>query len=47
LPSGSKTDAKDAHTIAQTARLRSDLQVITATDPIVADLRVLTARLGT
>jgi transposase len=39
-----KTDAKDAHTIAQTARLRSDLQVITATDPIVADLRVLTAR---
>lgn len=39
-----KTDAKDAHTIAQTARLRDDLQVLTATDPIVADLRVLTAR---
>lgn len=39
-----KTDAKDAHTIAETARLRGDLTVITAPDQIVADLRILTAR---
>lgn len=39
-----KTDAKDAHTIAETARLRRDLQVITGTEQIVADLQVLTAR---
>jgi transposase len=39
-----KTDAKDARTIAETARLRSDLTAITAPDQIVADLRILTAR---
>lgn len=39
-----KTDAKDAQTIAETARLRSDLTTISATDPLVADLRVLTSR---
>lgn len=39
-----KTDAKDAFTIAETARLRRDLQTITGTDQIVADLQVLTAR---
>lgn len=39
-----KTDAKDAHTIAETARLRGDLTMITAPDQIVADLRILTAR---
>lgn len=39
-----KTDAKDAHTIAQTARLRQDLATITSPDQVVTDLRVLTAR---
>jgi transposase len=39
-----KTDAKDAKTIAETARLRSDLNSITSPDQIVADLQVLTAR---
>jgi transposase len=39
-----KTDAKDAKTIAETARLRSDLVSITSPDQIVADLQVLTAR---
>ena len=39
-----KTDAKDAKTIAETARLRTDLVTVTAADPIVADLQVLTAQ---
>jgi transposase len=39
-----KTDAKDAHTIAETARLRTDLAEVTVPDQIVADLQVLTAR---
>lgn len=39
-----KTDAKDAHTIAETARLRGDLTPIIAPDQLVADLRILTAR---
>lgn len=39
-----KTDAKDAHTIAETARLRTDLSPVRAPDQIVGDLQVLTAR---
>ncbi|WFE20372.1 IS110 family transposase [Solwaraspora sp. WMMD937] len=39
-----KSDAKDAFTIAETARLRRDLTAITSPDQVVADLRVLTAR---
>lgn len=39
-----KTDAKDAHTIAETARLRTDLSEVTVPDRIVGDLQVLTAR---
>ncbi|NJC74334.1 IS110 family transposase [Planosporangium thailandense] len=39
-----KTDAKDAHTIAQTARLRADLTPVLGVDTVVADLQVLTAR---
>lgn len=39
-----KTDAKDAKTIAETARLRTDLVAVAAADPIVADLQVLTAQ---
>lgn len=39
-----KTDAKDARTIAETARMRQDLTAITSPDQIVADLQVLTAR---
>jgi transposase len=39
-----KTDAKDARTIAETARLRADLTPVTSPDEIVADLRVLIAR---
>ncbi|MCP2299664.1 Transposase, partial [Nocardia amikacinitolerans] len=39
-----KTDAKDARTIAETARMRGDLTSITDPDQIVTDLRVLTAR---
>jgi transposase len=39
-----KTDAKDAHTIAETARLRSDLTPVTMPDQVVGDLQVLTAR---
>lgn len=39
-----KSDAKDAFTIAETARLRRDLTLITSPDQIVADLQVLTAR---
>lgn len=39
-----KSDAKDAFTIAETARLRHDLTPITDPDRLVAQLRVLTAR---
>ncbi len=39
-----KTDAKDARTIAETARLRSDLAPVAVPDQIVGDLQVLTAR---
>lgn len=39
-----KTDAKDAKTIAETARLRGDLTPVTSPDDIVADLQILTAR---
>jgi transposase len=39
-----KTDAKDAHTIAATARMREDLTVLRKPDQIVAELQVLTAR---
>lgn len=44
FPGEGKTDAKDARTIAETARMRSDLAAVTVPDHIVADLRVLTAR---
>lgn len=39
-----KTDARDAHTIAETARLRADLTPVTVPDQVVGDLQVLTAR---
>ena len=39
-----KTDAKDAHTIAETARLRTDLTPVSVPDQVVGDLQVLTAR---
>lgn len=39
-----KTDAKDARTIAETARLRGDLAPVSVPDQIVGDLQVLTAR---
>ena len=39
-----KTDAKDARTIAETARMRGDLAPITSPDAVVADLQVFTAR---
>jgi transposase len=39
-----KTDAKDARTIAQTARLRGDLTPIQGPGQVVGDLQVLTAR---
>lgn len=39
-----KTDAKDARTIAETARLRHDLTLITGPDAVVSDLQVLTAQ---
>ncbi|WP_406231258.1 IS110 family transposase [Nocardia sp. NBC_01009] len=39
-----KTDAKDARTIAETARMRGDLTPITSPDQIVTDLKVLIAR---
>jgi transposase len=39
-----KTDARDARTIAETARMRSDLTPITSPEEVVADLQVLTAR---
>lgn len=37
-----KSDAKDAKTIAETARLRNDLTLIRRPDEVVADLQVLT-----
>ena len=37
-----KSDAKDARVIAETARLRSDLTVVTATDDLVVELTLLT-----
>jgi transposase len=39
----SKTDAKDARVIAETARLRSDLTPVRATDDLVVELTRLTA----
>jgi transposase len=39
-----KTDAKDAFTIAETARMRSDLTRITSPDQVVTDLQVLASR---
>lgn len=39
-----KSDAKDAFTIAETARLRRDLTPITDPDQLIAELQVLTAR---
>jgi transposase len=39
-----KTDAKDAKTIAETARLRSDLAAITRSDKVIVELQVLTSR---
>lgn len=44
FPGEGKTDAKDARTIAQTARMRGDLTPITVADQVVAQLRVLTSR---
>jgi transposase len=38
-----KTDAKDARTIAETARLRSDLSIITPPDALIVQLQVLTS----
>jgi transposase len=38
-----KSDAKDAKVIAETARMRTDLSPITASDELVVELRVLTA----
>lgn len=39
-----KTDAKDARTIAETARMRTDLAPVAKHDQVVTDLRILTAR---
>ncbi|MDX6584865.1 MAG: hypothetical protein QOI10_4049 [Solirubrobacterales bacterium] len=39
----SKTDAKDARIIAETARMRGDLTVVTASDELVVELTRLTA----
>ncbi len=39
-----KTDVKDARTIAETARLRGDLTLITSPYAVVTDLQVLTAQ---
>ncbi|MFB8236139.1 IS110 family transposase [Kitasatospora purpeofusca] len=39
-----KTDAKDAFVIADTARMRRDLQPLQETDEIAVDLKILTAR---
>ena len=39
-----KTDARDARTIAETARLRTDLSPVIGADPLVGELQVLAAR---
>lgn len=39
-----KTDAKDAHIIADQARMRRDLQPVRAEDETIVELRLLTAR---
>jgi transposase len=39
-----KTDAKDAHVIADQARMRRDLTVLRGDDELIAELRMLTAR---
>ncbi|MDT0470207.1 IS110 family RNA-guided transposase [Streptomyces gibsoniae] len=39
-----KTDAKDAFVIADTARMRRDLQPLQVTDEVAVDLKILTAR---
>lgn len=44
FPGEGKTDARDAKTIAETARLRSDLAAVKNPDQVVIDLRVLTSR---
>src|SRR5688572_26502491 len=44
FPGEGKTDAKDARTIAETARLRGDLTAVTHPDELVAELRILMAR---
>lgn len=44
FPGEGKTDPKDAKTIAETARLRADLIVISTPDQVVVDLQVLTAQ---
>lgn len=44
FPGEGKTDPKDARTIAETARLRSDLTVVNTPGQVVADLQVLTAQ---
>ncbi|GGU35570.1 hypothetical protein GCM10010178_29720 [Lentzea flava] len=44
FPGEGKTDAKDARTIAETARMRGDLTPVSSPDEIAADLRILTAR---
>jgi transposase len=44
FPGEAKTDAKDARTIAETARLRSDLSPVTGPDALIGELQVLTAR---
>lgn len=38
-----KSDAKDARVIAETARMRSDLSPVTASDDLVVELRTLTS----
>lgn len=44
FPGEGKTDPKDARTIAETARLRADLTVISTPDQVVTDLQVLTTQ---
>jgi transposase len=44
FPGEGKTDARDARTIAETARLRSDLMTLSVQDQVISDLQVLTAR---
>jgi len=39
-----KTDAKDAHVIAETARVRRDLPVVASPTHLVRELELLTAR---